>query len=622
MEFLIIFSWCCFAVSAAILLAGLAVSLFSRHKRMRRNERAGEQRRRVFSPFQIFLGFFFPSAAVLFLPVYLSEAGEGVSHAVRSVLLSIHNAMRLFILDGDFSGVQGVFGQAGIPDGLEAVYTVYAALLFVAAPILTAGFVLSFFRNVGSVLRYVFSRPKHLVYMSELNERSLALAENILKEEKKGTQVIFCDVFVKNEETEYELLEEASRLGAICFRKDVSQIFLRRSLRDARRTFYLIGADEDENVKQALSLLGHCGAVTLYNTPKTEFFVFSTTPASAPLLDSVEHGNMKVRRVNEARSLAWNTVREQGVFEKYRTENGEKTVSVLIVGSGGYGTELAKTVLWCGQLPGYRVKVHVVDCKEDVKARFESHSPSLVAESGLKRENYPRYDLHFYGKMDVNTSDFDRLLGEIGPFTSVFVTLGDDDKNVSVAMKIDREIRRRHGKAGACTVYAVVYSSLKLAALEQSGRGLGCLDIDSYDVAFIGDINSCYSPKVIEQKALDDRGREVHNGWATQKNADKQRQDLATLGAEGAVTKARDREARYEKYEYYRDASMATALYEEVVAALGLSLEDFGEKGKEKYEHLRWYAYMCAEGFSPGEEIDVIAKVHSAMREYRGSEKK
>ena len=76
----------------------------------------------------------------------------------------------------------------------------------------------------------------------------------------------------------------------------------------------------------------------------------------------------------------------------------------------------------------------------------------------------------------------------------------------------------------------------------------------------------------------------------------------------------------FRSYEYYRTASMATALYERVLSSLSLSEEDFGEEGREKYEHLRWYAFMCAEGYRYADTVDFVGKLHSAMTAYAESD--
>ena len=149
----IILTGCCLGASFALLTVGIAVGLWRHCRAMRWGDRTVGQKRRVLSPFQWFLAFFFLAAAFIFLPVYVFDGGWEAVAWIRNILLSVHNAMRLFILDGDFGEIGRFLADVELPEVLKSVYTVYAALLFVAAPVLAAGFVLSFFRNVGSVLR-------------------------------------------------------------------------------------------------------------------------------------------------------------------------------------------------------------------------------------------------------------------------------------------------------------------------------------------------------------------------------------------------------------------------------------------------------------------------------------
>ena len=116
----IILSGCCLSASIALLTVGIAVGLWRHYRKMRGGSqmleesevdssapRRNVQRRRVLSPFQWFLAFFFLGAAFIFLPVYVFDSGWEAVAWIRNVLLSVHNAMRLFILDGDFEGVRG-----------------------------------------------------------------------------------------------------------------------------------------------------------------------------------------------------------------------------------------------------------------------------------------------------------------------------------------------------------------------------------------------------------------------------------------------------------------------------------------------------------------------------------
>ena len=77
-----------------------------------------------------------------------------------------------------------------------------------------------------------------------------------MKNDKKAT-IVFTDVFPHGEEQNYELVERAKALGALCFKKDILVVNFRLHSRCERAalTFFVIGANEAENVEQALKLI-------------------------------------------------------------------------------------------------------------------------------------------------------------------------------------------------------------------------------------------------------------------------------------------------------------------------------------------------------------------------------
>ena len=360
----------------------------------------------VLTPFQIFLICFFLGTVYIFIPIYYTDyfAQEmQFARVFKSIFLSIHNTMRLFILDGDFDIIENaVTDPSRVHYAIGNAYSVYASFLFVVAPVMTASFVLSFFKNVSSYVKYTFSISTKIFYISELNEKSIALATNILAESGiRKPLIVFFDVFEDNDEMGCELVDQAKRLGAVCFQKDITEINLKHFLHKVERKFYFIGEDEDENIKQALTLIKYCRANTLYNTKFTQFFVFTTTSDSEPLLDSVDNGQMKVRRVNENKNLVTSTLIDKPIFEKYIPKEGYKEVSVLIVGGGNYGTELTKALAWCGQIPGYRVAIHLVDKDADIESRFKAIAPELVDKNNHSEPGEPYYEIYFHPNIDV-----------------------------------------------------------------------------------------------------------------------------------------------------------------------------------------------------------------------------
>ena len=54
--------------------------------------------------------------------------------------------------------------------------------------------------------------------MSELNEKSIALANSIRKTDERAV-IVFADVFEHDDEEKYELMNAARDINAICLKK-------------------------------------------------------------------------------------------------------------------------------------------------------------------------------------------------------------------------------------------------------------------------------------------------------------------------------------------------------------------------------------------------------------------
>ena len=188
----------CFFVALAIFLGSVVCAIL---------QWAGViNRRRLLTPFTLLFVGVILSSLMLFIPLYVNALGDSVCGPVETVLVAVHNMIRLFVVDGEFSFI--LDNMAGIPGWMVPCYTLFFALLFVFAPLLTFGAVLSFFSNLSEGRRYFFNRNKNLSIFSHLNERSLALAESLSESEKKrfliftsvsededgGNAVFLCDL--------------------------------------------------------------------------------------------------------------------------------------------------------------------------------------------------------------------------------------------------------------------------------------------------------------------------------------------------------------------------------------------------------------------------------------------
>jgi hypothetical protein len=183
---------------------------------------------KFFLQITVFVGLF-----LLLCPIYLTN-GEFTQRACLCFFLPIYHALRFFVVESDIADIlHGLspldnFGTKG--DVLRAVYAFILYCSAFLAPVLTFTAIMSLFRNVRAHYLFFISKGKIHVF-SELNEKSFALADSILKETPKCV-IVFTDVLEPTSELQYDLQDSAENRGAICFRTDLESINYMNRLRN------------------------------------------------------------------------------------------------------------------------------------------------------------------------------------------------------------------------------------------------------------------------------------------------------------------------------------------------------------------------------------------------------
>ncbi len=632
-------------LSATILLVAVVSSVFL-YKKQRKTD---DKKAWSISPFRLFLiGCFLSGCAMLFPAYYMERFKEEVFFAreLQAVLHSALDAIRVFVLSSDFDAIGALVSDAqAVNKTLGVAYSVYASIFYALAPILTAGFILSFFKDAFARLKYRLKYRADIYIMSELNERSIALAEDILQEKpdentkkRRRRAVVFADVFEKEEEGNFELIMRAKRLGAICMKRDIASVPLQRGGTDTTRKLYFIRENEDENVKQSLEMIENCRNNPKYDNYNTQFFVFtySTDTGGEILFNSADFGEMKVRRVNENVNLVLSTLQSHSIFADAVGRDRNKQINVVIVGLGGYGTELLKTLCWCGQAVGYTVRIHAFDKDAEASERIRAIAPELIKYADDENSDEPFYGITFYNNTDVTSARFIDELAKIKNVTTAFVTLGDDGLNMATALKMRTQFERSRLEKGynVPPILAVVHSDVKSRSFG-FGKDLKSIqDGRSYGIRFIGDMRSRYTLQTIEQERLEKLGQDCHLFWTIasgERKINEAKTEEERLACIETLKKEKQAQiAKYERYEYYRKASMAQAMHEVLREKLGMLPDKNGYDGAEltEYEHRRWTVFMRAEGYvyedlsaypvleETGKKraMDDIARAHERLR--------
>lgn len=551
------------------------------------------KRGRVLTPFNIIFGGVFLSVFISLLPIYSDMLSSSTGSVLKVIAFSLHNALQIFTIDADRSIILESINCS--QTWLSDFFSIYLSVVFVVAPVLTFGFLMSFFKNVSAFINYIFHYSRDVYVFSELNERSLSLGSDIRKNHSRAL-IVYTDVFENNDEVSYEHIERAREIRAICFKKDILAINFKTHSPKAQIVFYTIGEDETENINQALKL------IDLYRQrDHTRLFVFASGIDSELLLTKTDKGKLRVRRVNEVRSLVNRILFEQGheLFEKAKElPAGDKKISAVVVGLGMHGTEMLKALSWYCQMDGYQIEINAFDLDEKAEDRFKAIAPELMSEkyNGVIIPEEAEYTIRIHSGFDVTTKSFADEIAKLMDSTYVFISLGSDEMNIRTAVELRMLFERMKIRP---VIQSVVYSSDERKALEGITNYRG----QAYDIEFIGDTNTSYSEAVIMNSELEANALRRHLKWG--------------------------QEEEFWQYEYNYNSSVASAIHMKARVVCGIpgaskneeDLNDEERKIIETLEHRRWNAYMRSEGYiysgSPDKSSrNDLAKMHHDLVDY------
>ena len=337
----------------------------------------------------------------------------------------------------------------------DSYYSLILSVLFVIAPILTFGFVLSLFRGILSGLRFALSRYRDMYVFSELNEKSIALAGDIRKNHLRAA-IVFTGVYEKDDDDYYEFLEKAHKIRAICFKKDIVDLNLRAHSSSKPLYLFAINRKEAESMTSSLKLINKCKSENKSGKSHAEtvLYTFTTGAESEILLDHTDGTAVRVRRINEVQSLINRLLYTQGVelFDdacEPETEGGNRKIHAVVVGLGKHGIEMVKALSWYCQMDGYDLEIDAFDMDELAGQKFMMSCPELVAaendEERRKRGgDAPEYNIKIHSGIDVRTKNFADTVGKMKDITYAFVAIGVDEGNVRIASEL-RTIFARMG---------------------------------------------------------------------------------------------------------------------------------------------------------------------------------
>lgn len=627
----------CWSLSALIWLCSIAVFLFMLLW--------GSGRKLPVSPLKVLIIGTGISVVLVYWPYHFGKW----EYAAPSALLTFFDSFRFFSMSFDYEEFFKTAKENFTEGNGYSLIILYLATLRIVAPALTITAVLSVFTDLKDKFQFAASGKRVLYIFSELNSNSLALATDIAK--KEGKKLIVFSGFSENIKKEKQNLYNRARdLGAICLKQDITQLQVKRKKTTVE--FFLISEAERINLEHAVALTEkHKNSPKLAASQKICIYLYSCSPAAQAIVNSLDKGPYLL---NEAYLKTLNStnipnLRDKKVRQKMRekipgnfsircvdpikecvmeilTEDvstvfsaRDKVIRIAVVGYGTFGSQVVKNAVWLYQLQGYRVQLYVFDKDPGLRKRFAQECPELVSRSDIFEPGEAQYSILF-SDADCFTCDFDQACQKLPDFQStqlVFVSLGDDNTNISAALLFRAMFNRlrKEDSSAMPKIYAVVRDD-QLEQVLHSGKDAQGKNITSDSwllsprgvsthITLIGTHANQYSYEICEKlKKQEYLGLQIHMGWVKAVGT-----GLAGAADQDDLDEQAQNIRKYFKYSYFRDSSISRGQHELMLRKLKKAMPKL-EYNQKITEHMRWNAHMRSMGYRYDPVLNHSAKLH------------
>ncbi len=428
------------------------------------------------------------------------------------------DTMQVFSLD---AGYEAITGGPRAGDGILAgILYWYRAVVFTVAPIVGGAVIYDVLAGISPELRLLAVRRRRLMIFSELNERSILLARDILDREagRGRPAIVFTDCYSDGGEEDSELLVQAKDLHAVCLQEDLLHCGGFRYSRAC--CFFLIDQTPDGELDDAGNLVALEGLLQA-DRPRWKpergcvITLFSDHSEALENVRAVKHRydtlvgdkRVTVRVVRDKATACCLHLDEAPLFRDLEPGQG---LDVVIFGRGPFAREMFSTVFWQGQMLDHPLRIAMVyppsgtgDGDEpELATALRRFSPELLdsCKPGHeclrlrpgKEDPSPIYASLCFVEADPRTAPIRELLtaervcqyGSQEPFrlaqASRFLVMGDsDEENVALGDELRRTLSLLKGSGkypGKKTVSLLVQNSDTSRVVSERFRDYGRLD--------------------------------------------------------------------------------------------------------------------------------------------------
>lgn len=593
------------------------------------------------------------------------------------VLNSMVHTFQSFSMDEDYSSFL-TDGKAFVLSHMQSStwrtilnwgYGAYCALINVLAALIGGAVLLKILTNAfpGMHLRIMLVlHPNYMTYVfSELNERSVLIAESIYASRSESI-LVFTDAYTdETEEADVEIRMRAMNIQALCLQDDISIL---RRLAWGPVKYYLIDNDEKANITSFADFFSrdrHNDFFAVWEklNSRVEIYVFAESPMLDPMIQKFNkmagEKDLEIfaKPIDVAEIMSYDLLREYPLYRSLQEKKDPfcSQVNILLIGDTPLVYHFIQNASWCGQfLNPYGEKFPDTDCPVRVHPVFhvlckDKNAMESYITINLKRlaEKRKETDLT-YAEFDVQEG-MEKLKTEAfvkdfsGGIDYCLIDTGNDLENLFLAEDLKQRLDLQYLMNGQTTDILCIVRDAELNSVNNQLTGMNAeqpeRNIRRY---YIGNFAEQYQIDNIEHSGLEVDTLEIHQGRGGQGSWNKLYTNLYNYRSSRAsalhyqyrlfstgVFPDWEGNGKWAEKEYTQDflqrimgISVTANKNESMSENIGLSEQ------QKKYldllfwlEKIRWNAYMYGIGYREPtcREMSVFHRQHNSYELHKGN---
>ena len=397
------------------------------------------------------------------------------------------------------------------PAHLGWPYGIFIVLLSILTPIIVGGFLVSYIKALWNFLLYRILRHfRNVYYFSDLNEKSMLLAEDIVaqKKERHKSLIVFCNC----NKVPGIFEDRINQNYFIILAENEHNLISKSSFRKKKQYFFEISEFDNRNLDATKNIIKFFDKSKPKYFPNVRVYLFMDSSLfDSEQLFSEEQGKFNIFLVDEVKTSIYNLLFEKPLYEMIESKASGVNIplSVAVFGNGTYAKEFFKNSYWASVLgEEYKAEISFIDSTAELfEKNLKLYCPGMFVEKGFFKENCK---LNFISK-DLHSDELNEILKSYVPHpTYIVIDTGDDEESINLGMYLRAYYNRNSEDFSYTPFIAIRIKDSKTASRVNSMKANDDL---SYKFYSFGSAEEIYSYKLIVNSPLDKLAYNCHAAY-------------------------------------------------------------------------------------------------------------